>query len=225
MTQKSKDESISPNRQWHKWIGHLSSPSDSPSSAGLPWGSYSFLNISQTHFLSYCVAIISLSVSDSPSTVSSRMAVTSLSPVPDTKEVLRKCLLSKNESLENVKAQCGEENKIRVLINVKGLWNTQGSKSGRLAPNEVLRIAFAKQWQSVWFLVDEECIGIYQIGEMFVFGVEAGGGYEQFSFQGWEVSLRRSHECSRCRQETELSSGWSGCSPERMWQPGRRGCG
>lgn len=111
MTQKSKDESISPNRQWHKWIGHLSSPSDSPSSAGLPWGSYSFLNISQTHFLSYCVAIISLSVSDSPSTVSSRMAVTSLSPVPDTKEVLRKCLLSKNESLENVKAQCGEENK------------------------------------------------------------------------------------------------------------------
>lgn len=77
------------------------------------------------------------------------MAVTSLSPVPDTKEVLRKCLLSKNESLENVKAQCGEENKIRVLINVKGLWNTQGSKSGRLAPNEVLRIAFAKQWQSV----------------------------------------------------------------------------
>lgn len=39
------------------------------------------------------------------------MAVTSLSPVPDTKEVLCKCLLSKNESLENVKAQCGEENK------------------------------------------------------------------------------------------------------------------
>lgn len=41
------------------------------------------------------------------------------------------------------------ERKIRVLINVKGLWNTHGSKRGRLAPNEVLRIAFAKQWQSV----------------------------------------------------------------------------
>lgn len=41
------------------------------------------------------------------------------------------------------------ERKIRVLINVKGLWNTHGSKRGRLAPNEVLRIAFAKRWPSV----------------------------------------------------------------------------
>lgn len=32
----------------------------------------------------------------------------------------------------------------------------------RLVSNEVLRIAFPKQWQSIWFSVDEGFIGIYQ---------------------------------------------------------------